>query len=809
MGLRSGLVLVGLGIFGLGLSQDISVWDFKQGNYSLSVPRPFDPVGFRVGTRHITSSEVVEYMKAVDLASDRVSVGDYGRSFDNREMPFAVVSSPENLRNIRKIVEENRKSVFEADRVTDADLEKKPIIVWVGCGVHGNEASGVEAGLMTLFHLAADRSGETEKMLQQMVVIIAPNYNPDGRDRFANWVNSQRGALALPDGQDREHSEPWPGGRTNKYWFDLNRDWFPLTQVESSSRHELVMRFRPQLVLDYHEQGGENYFFQPGVQSRVNRFTPKRNQELTFDFARYYAKELEKVSEAYFTEQRYDDFYIGKGSTYPDVTGAVGILFEQASSRSLRRETPIGELTFGNSIRNQVVTALASLEAARDMRKTLLKYQRDFFRDVPSTGSAFEVEKDESGAKLVNLLLQHEIRVEDRGKWIVPVDQPLGRLVQAMFEVQKEFDDTVFYDISAWSLQYVTEAKVKKITLPDTQMAMKVTVVDKPVSFSVGGYMKAENPVGFILRKGTTGFHGAVFDAMESGRVAYFATRAIGSAAPGDVFIAGGSEDESYFAALARDRKVKVEAVPGQTGEIVSWGGNAVTRLPKARIALLVGEGVDSNNAGEVWWMLDRELGIPVALLDASRVSTLDLARYSAILVTGGRYPADAGEALATYARGGGTVVATASGAVWANGTPLGGLKSASVSADYSGMSFGQIQEARQVDLAPGAILAVDYDLTHPLMFGVDSPAAFREGASFWEVPVESGVVVGRYRSEAVLSGFVGPGVAELAGGKVAILAKRLGSGRVVLFADNPNFRGFMTAQRRIWLNSIFFGRAF
>lgn len=809
MGLRFTSVLVGLGIVGMAVGQGVSVWDFPQGNYSLSIPRPFDAVGFKVAERHITSSEAMAYMRAVDLASDRVIAGAYGRSYDNREMPYAIVSTPENIRRIDAIISENRKNVFDAARVTDADLAKKPVVVWIGCGVHGNEASGVESGLMTLYHLAADRSIETQRMLENMVVVIAPNYNPDGRDRFANWVNSQRGKHALSDGQDREHREPWPGGRTNKYWFDLNRDWFPLTQVESSSRHKMVVRLRPQLVLDYHEQGGENYFFQPGVQSRVNKFTPKRNQELTFDFARYYAKGLEKVGEAYFTEQRYDDFYVGKGSTYPDVSGAIGILFEQASSRALRRETASGELTFGNTVRNQVVTSLASLDAARDMRITLLKYQRDFFRDVPSTGAAFEIEKDEAGAKLVNLMLQHEIRVEDSGQWIVPIDQPLGRLVQAMFEVQKDFDDTVFYDISAWSLQYVTEAKVRKIMLPDTQVGKSLTIIDQPVSFSVARFVESENPVGFILRKGAEGFHGAVFDVMASGRTTFFVTRTIGSAAPGDIFVSGTAKDKRFFVDLAQNRRITIEAIAGQTGEIVSWGGNALTRLPEAKIALLVGDGVDSNNAGEVWWMLDRELDIPVALLDVDRVSGLDLAKYSTILVTGGGYSAAVGDALVGFVRGGGTVVATASGALWANGTGLGGLKSDSVRSALSGLTYGELQEARQVDVAPGAIFAVEYDMSHPLMFGVETNSAFREGGTFMEAPTESGVTVGVYPANAVRSGFVGPGVEELAAGKAALVARRLGPGRVILLADNPNFRGFMTVQRRIWLNSIFFGRSF
>lgn len=812
MGLRTVLVWIGMTCIGISLGQvdRVSAYDFPVGHYSQSVPKPFLEFGYAIGDRHITSEEVVRYVQAIDASSDKVSAGIYGQTYDGRRMAYAVVSSPKNLARMDEIIAVNRRNVFDASGVSDGDLSKMPLVVWIGGGVHGNEASGVESCLMTLYHLVADQRGETRELLEKLVVIIAPNYNPDGRDRFANWVNARRGKHALADGQDTEHSEPWPGGRTNKYWFDLNRDWFPLTQPESSGRHKLVMKFRPQVILDYHEQGGENYFFQPGVQSRVNSYTPKENQEFTFKFARYFAKAMERVGEPYFTEERYDDFYIGKGSTYPDVTGSVGILFEQASSRSLLRQTADGVLSFGNTIRNQVVTSLASLEAARDMRVELLKYQRNFFAQESRGGGpskAYYIEDDNAGRELVNLLLLHEIEVyATDGGFEIPVNQPLRRLVQAMFEEQLKFEDRLFYDISSWSLKHVTAATVSERNLLD--------IVGKRISISeplraVGSFKNADRAIGYIVRNREVGFHSAVASALASDYKGFIATRAIGEAKAGDVYFEAGAKDGKFFEKLSKEFGVWVDGVSGQSGEIVSWGGNAVTRIPVPKIALLVGEGVDSNNAGEQWWMLDRKLDIPVALLDVNRIASLDLSNYTAILVTGGRYPTATADTLAAFARDGGAIVATASGATWASGTAIWTLKSSSIRENFSGLNYGELQGARGVDPVPGSVFQVDYDKTHPLAWGQEQRAAFREGGSFWDAPDEPGVIVARYSQTPLLSGFVSPGIEDLAKGKAAVLAKRLGGGRVVLIADNPCFRGYMTAQRRVWLNAILFSRAF
>ncbi len=334
--------------------------------YDPAVPRPDEILGYVVGTRHTEPHRVVEYFFAIARASDRVTVAEHGQTHEGRRLIHAVITSPRNHDRLESIRDANRRLSDDPAGVSPAELGAMPAIVFLGYSVHGNEASGTEAALLTLYHLAAGSGPAVDAILDSLVVVIDPMLNPDGRDRFVDWVNRNRGEVHTTDSQDREHREPWPGGRTNHYWFDLNRDWLPARQPESRARLRLFHEWRPQLMTDFHEMGSDaTYFFQPGVPSRTHPNTPERNQEITREIAAYHARALDRLGQLYFTEEVFDDFYYGKGASYPDVNGAVGILFEQASSRSLESETENGPLSYAITVRNQFATSLSTLAAAR------------------------------------------------------------------------------------------------------------------------------------------------------------------------------------------------------------------------------------------------------------------------------------------------------------------------------------------------------------------------------------------------------------------------------------------------------------
>ncbi|MDX1439221.1 MAG: M14 family metallopeptidase, partial [Rubricoccaceae bacterium] len=348
--------------------------------YDSSVPTPEEVLGYSIGERHTRPHEVVRYFEAVAEASDRVTLDQHATSYGFRKLIHATVTSSANHARLEDIRQRNLRLSDDPESVPDGDLASMPAIIYLGYSIHGNEASGTEAALLTLYHLAAGRGNAVDNVLENAVVIIDPMLNPDGRDRFTDWANNFR-SHPTTDGQDLEHNEAWPGGRTNHYLFDLNRDWLPAQMPESRGRLEVFHYWRPQYLADFHEMGSDaTFFFQPGIPSRTNPNTSNENQRLAAAIAEHHAGAFDEVGQLYYSEESFDDFYYGKGSTYPDINGAVGILFEQASSRALMRETSAGQLRYATTVRNQFIASLSSLEGVLANREALLRFQRESYR---------------------------------------------------------------------------------------------------------------------------------------------------------------------------------------------------------------------------------------------------------------------------------------------------------------------------------------------------------------------------------------------------------------------------------------------
>ena len=444
-------------------------------SYDDAIPTPDEVIGHEIGTRHTRPAQVVRYFEAVADASDRVVLRSHGRTYEGRRLVHAVVTSPDNHGRLDEIQQANVAMTRNPGAVSDADLQDMPAVVLMGYTIHGDEASGTEAAVLLLYHLAAGNGPDVQAALDGAVTLLDPMFNPDGLDRFVDWVNGNRGEVATSDPQDREHNQPWPGGRTNHYWFDLNRDWLPGQHPSSQGRLDYFHDWKPQVLTDFHEMGKEaTYFFQPGVPSRTNPNTPERNQELTAEIATYHADYLEQVGSLYYSEETFDDFYYGKGSTYPDANGSIGILFEQASSRALKAETEKGVMDYAWTVRNQFMTSLSTMKAVTEMRTDLLQYQRDFFADREEALADFDTEtfvvdlseKRTRAQAMAQVLQRHDIQLFELDEQVraggrtfrpgasyaVPLDQPQGRLVKALMERNTTFPDSIFYDVSTWTL---------------------------------------------------------------------------------------------------------------------------------------------------------------------------------------------------------------------------------------------------------------------------------------------------------------------------------------------------------------------
>ncbi len=810
--------------------------------YDPAVPTPEQVIGHRIGSRHTDPAQVVRYFEAVAAASERVSLFQHGRTHEGRPLIHAIVTTPERQSQLDSLQRQHRRLFTAPESFSASELGAMPAVAYLGYSIHGNEASGTEASLLTLYHLAAGEGPAVDSALANVVTLIDPLFNPDGRNRFVDWANQNRGAVANADPQDREHNEPWPGGRTNHYWFDLNRDWLPAQHPESQARLELYYRWRPQVLLDYHEMGSDaTFFFQPGIPSRTNPLTPPGNQELTGRITDYSARALDRIGSLYFTRESYDDFYYGKGSTYPDINGAIGILFEQASSRALLREVPAGTLDYGFTVRNQLTASLATVQAISELRGTLLQNSLDFYGGSAAYASTLAVSdyviplrgQSVRAAELANLLRRHRVDVYDLSEAtelegerygpgeaiVIPTQQRQARLLHAIMEPVAEFDDSLFYDVSTWSLPLAFDLRI----IRSTGLAVGARGAALDTVIAAGELIGAsDSAYAYVIP----------WESYAAPRVAYRLLAAGGQARvmqnPAGVVVGG----ESYTAprgslvvpllqnTIAPDsvravveRAVATDGVrayavrSGLTPFGPDLGGRSLTLLTEPKVALLTGEGTSPYQAGEAWHLLSERVGMPVSLLDVDQLPRADLSRYTTLAMTGGNYPDLDPGLLQDWVKAGGRLIASHTAANWAVDNDLVALEEDTLALDsvFVDLPYAQLDEARGAQEIGGAILRATLDTTHPVAYGLSPklPLLRQQERFFW--PSETpGANVGTYSDTAALaSGYISRERGERLGGRAAIVAERLGRGEIILFFDDPVFRSFWRGSERAWLNAV------
>jgi len=404
--------------------------------YDSSIPTPKQFLGYQIGDWHISHDQLNHYLRAIDKSSERAVIEDYARSHEGRPLFAMVFSSEKNMSNLEEI-KKDRQKIYN-----NRSSKERPLVIYQGYSIHGNESSGANAAALMAYYMAAGQSAELDKLRSEAIIIIDPCFNPDGLHRFSTWANSHKSKTLVADPHSREFHEVWPGGRTNHYWFDLNRDWLPAVHPESQGRLAKFHEWKPNILTDHHEMGSHNtYFFQPGIPSRTNPITPAKNQDLTYKIAAFHAAQLDEIGSLYYSQESFDDFYYGKGSTYPDVNGCIGILFEQASARGHLRETENGLLSFPFTIRNQVATSLSTQKAGMSLKSELIDFQDNFYAGISSakldggvTGYSFKLSEDRSSVQnFIGLLHRHQIKVypsKNKDAYFVPIDQAQRYLIK-------------------------------------------------------------------------------------------------------------------------------------------------------------------------------------------------------------------------------------------------------------------------------------------------------------------------------------------------------------------------------------------
>ena len=342
--------------------------------FDSTIPTPEEFLGYEIGSRITEHSRINAYYEKLADLSDRTSLIEIGQTHEKRKLYVLIVSSPENIRNLDRY-KEARKNVRQGEK------PDSPLIVFLGSAVHGNEISSSEAALLSAYYYVAAQNDFLLKQLEEGIYFIDPVRNPDGQERFASWVNSNTSVNSYNISQfDREHTEGWPRGRGNHYWFDLNRDWVNIVHPESKARVAFYQDWLPHVQADHHEMGtNSTFFFEPtDPDGNESRFVPQSTYQLNRLFADHYAKALDKIGSFYYTKESYDNKNPNFGSTYPDYNGGVGILFEQGSSRGLKQESDNGIVTLPFTVRNQLVTSIATVDAAIAHRDALFDLQKEF-----------------------------------------------------------------------------------------------------------------------------------------------------------------------------------------------------------------------------------------------------------------------------------------------------------------------------------------------------------------------------------------------------------------------------------------------
>jgi hypothetical protein len=798
--------------------------------YNPNIPTPESIIGHQVGEWHITHDKLAQYMYALAEASDRITIENRGSTFEGRPLLLLTITSPKNHQNIDAI----QKAHLEGTESNTANAAHRPVVVYQGFSIHGNEPSGANAGLLVAYYLAAAQGNDINDLLNNTVILFDPSFNPDGLQRFAYWANTNKSINLNPDPNDREYREIWPGGRTNHYWFDMNRDWLPVQLPESRARLETFHNWYPNILTDHHEMGtNSTFFFQPGIPSRTHPLTPKLNQELTTKIGNFHAKALDKIGSFYYTEESFDDFYYGKGSTFPDINGSIGILFEQASSRGHIQESDNGILTFPFTIRNQFTAALSTLEAAQSMREELLTYQNNFFKNARAEAAkeankaiVFGDAKDAAKTyHLAEILKRHKIKFHEvkanftaNGKhfktgysYIVPKNQKQTRLINAMFEKRTTFQDSLFYDISAWTfplafnVDYAEGVSTTNAGAEVTNLQHKAGSVSgmsnyaylmewheyytpKLLNTLLNNGLRAKVGMQPFSLNGVSYDYGTIMIPVQNQKM-------------------NASELHAYLTKLAKESHVTINAVNTGLTQGIDLGSNQFRALTAPKIALIVGEGISSYDAGEIWHLFDTRYDITVTKLDTKNIGWADLNRYNTIIMPSGRLDDNDSKKIKEWVQNGGTLIAYKSALNWLNSKGLTKLDFKKMELVGKNISFEERGDFRGAQVIGGAIFEAKIDRSHPINFGYknDKISLFRNTTIFMNPDKNSYNNPIQYTKRPIVSGYISKQNLDSIGSTVPLQIKGLGRGNVVAFTDNTNFRAFWYGTNKLLMNAIFF----
>ena len=810
--------------------------------YNSSIPTPESVIGHQVGEFHVSHDKLSHYVQELSKSSKRVKLVKRGKTYENRTSWLMIITSESNHSNLEEIRQQHLR--LSDSKNIDIDTSNMPIVVYQGFSVHGDEPSGSNASLLLMYHLLASDSDETKELLDNTVILLDPSFNPDGLQRFSQWANMNKNQSLNPDPSDREYNQYWPRGRTNHYWFDLNRDMLPNQLPETNAKIETFTKWMPNILTDHHEMGtNSSFFFQPGVPERKNPLISDLNQALTKEIGTYHEDALNKIGSLYYSEESYDDFFFGKASTYPDANGSIGILFEQGSSRGHIQESVNGILTFPFTIRNQLTAAFSTLKAAQNMRVKLLNYMKGFYDDQIDPANKYESiifgkQKDKSTVHhLADVLNSHKIKfntlsqdVEVNGtkyskenSYIVPLNQPKRTLIRAMFDTQTSFNDSLFYDVSAWTFPLAFNVNYDKTDRFNKPGRLGIKSEEVQNLERITGSVDDKSDYAYLFEPHDYYAQAAVYELIKNGLRVKTATRTF--AINGENFDYGTymvsvqnqslNSDELYNLLVDVSSRTGINIKSQSTGitEGIDLGSNNFEIVKEPKIGLIVGEGVRSYDAGEIWHLLDTRFNIPITKLDVSDLGYIDLSRYTHIILPdyseGYQYQSTGGNInknqINDYIEDGGNLIAYRNSVKWVSSN-LSEIDFHTNEITADDVTFSERQSFFGAQQTGGAIFNSIIDKSHPVNFGIESNSLplFRNSNVYMTKSEQSFNNPIVYSSSPLMSGYISEENLSLLKKSTPFKVIRSGKGKILLMTDNTNFRAFWFGTNRILLNMLF-----
>ncbi len=817
---------------------------------------PNEFLGYALGDRFTPHHRVVSYFEHVADRVPNVKLEYYGESYEHRPLLVAYVTAPDNFDRLDDIRRANLNRAGLLDSTVSETFDDIAI-VWLSYNVHGNEAVSTEAVMGVLYELADATNARTQEWLENTVVILDPCINPDGRDRYATWYNQHVGRPPNANPDSWEHHEPWPGGRPNHYFFDLNRDWAWATQQETQARLKLYNRWLPHLHADYHEQGVNSpYYFAPAAEPFHVLITDWQREFQTtigVNNARYF----DEAGWLYFTRERFDLLYPSYGDTYPTYNGAIGMTYEQGGSGRAGLAVLTDEedtLTLADRIEHHLTTSLSTIEATAQNATRVVSEFAQFYQqaqnDPPGNYRSFVVKASGNSDKidaLRSLLDTHRIRYSrstasrglsgfsyrngqtgdfrlEAGDLLIPTQQPKSVLLQVLFEPQTALSDSITYDITAWSVPYAYDLDAYALTTDlsagDAMPAPEFT----PASTAEAAYayvtawnsvadarflgqlMQQDIKVRFATRPFTV-----EEQSFEAG--ALIITRA-NNAALGEAF-------DQKVIDIANAQAQELTAVgTGFAGSGFDFGSGEVRYLEPPRIVVATGEDVSAYGFGEIWHFFEQQLQYPITPVEANRLEDINLNDYNVLILPDGSYAEALKDVkLADWVKQGGRLIALEGALSFLAEDEAFGLNPYASEEEQQQLEAARADDRSEEQLASyasrerralssdisGAIFRLRLDNTHPLALGYpDYYYTLKRGTDRYAY-LSDGWNVGTLASrEDLVSGFVGADVQEQLTQSLVFGVEDKGRGSVVYLVDNPLFRQFWYNGKLLFANAVF-----